>query len=325
MAALFNFNAPTDRLWNFIRKPDSAVEEPDRPTIGLALSGGGAKGLAHIGVIQVLEEHGVTIDAVAGTSMGAYVGGCWAAGNDGHRLEEFAASVQTTRDLLSLVDPVIPRRGFVTGASIERRLRDTLGDITFEECERPLSIIATELESYAGAILNEGDVVSAIMASLAIPGIVTPYTRDGIEYIDGGVAEPLPVSPLVRAGVDKIIAVSVLPTVGEMIECRDLHRSQKNLSPFRKPFSWINSKINLLAHGNLLDIMRTSAMGSQMRLVQRDAKLADLLIRPVSCDARWHNYHHFAHYIRIGREAAQAALPEIESMLNPTKKHESTH
>lgn len=188
-----------------------------RPRLGIALSSGGAKGLAHIGVIQVLEENGIPVHAIAGTSMGAYVGGMWALGLNGKELEELAATMAVRRDLWGLVDPLLPpRRGFVGGRKILARLRDTLGERTFDELAKPFLCVATELNGYGRAVLREGEVATAILASLAIPGIVAPVLREGVEYIDGGVSEPLPVDALREfGGVDKIVAVNVLPRPGE--------------------------------------------------------------------------------------------------------------
>ncbi|MEM0970400.1 MAG: patatin-like phospholipase family protein, partial [Verrucomicrobiota bacterium] len=160
-----------------------------RPRVGLVLSSGAAKGLAHIGVIQVFEETGIPVHAVAGASMGAYVGGLWAAGQSGVQLEELALSMKESRDRLELIDPVFPpRRGFIRGDKIANRLRATLGETNIENLPRDLSIIATELESFRRKVFREGDLVNAIRASIAIPGICVPYTLDGIDYVDGGIA-----------------------------------------------------------------------------------------------------------------------------------------
>ncbi len=290
----------------------------DRPSIGLSLSSGGAKGLAHIGVIQVLEEHGIEIDAVAGTSMGAYVAAMWAAGLDGKQLEELAAEMRERRDLWSLVDPVaFPKRGFIRGWKIERRLRKTLGDRTFAEMARPLYLLATEFEGFRRAVLDEGDVASAVLASIAIPGIVVPVMRDGIEYVDGGVCDPLPVDVLrEEAGVDHIIAVNVLPSIEEFQESRRKRPDCESRPLMQRPLCWLNRQINWFARGNLLDILRSAAMASQMRVVEHSTALADVLIRPVDTEARWHDYTGYRRYIDIGRKAAEDALPAIRNLIS---------
>jgi len=297
-----------------------ATEKSDaRPRIGLALSSGGAKGLAHIGVIQVLEEHGIKIDAVAGASMGAYVGAMWCAGQDGKQLQALAAEMETSKDLLDLVDPVLPpRRGFIRGTKIEERLRSTLGDITFEELVRPLSVVATELDGYRRVIFETGDLASAVRASLSIPGILTPMVRDGVEYMDGGVCDPLPVGVLRRKDVDVVIAVSVIPSLQELpeegrepLDRIDLERR----SWWRRCLSWLNHRANYFAKGNLFDILRGAAFGSQLRLAEASAEKADVLIRPVTTHCRWHDYTAWREYIEVGRRAAEEALPEIRAQL----------
>ncbi|MCB1237192.1 MAG: patatin-like phospholipase family protein [Verrucomicrobiae bacterium] len=311
---------------------EAAVEkpEPGTPKIGLALSSGGAKGLAHIGVIQVLEEHGIPVHTVAGTSMGAYVGAMWASGVDGKGLEELAAEMRTGSDLWSLVDPVAwPRRGFIRGEKIESRLRATLGARTFAELEKPLFILATEFDSYARIVFHEGDVASAVLASVAIPGVVVPVRRGDCEYVDGGVCDPLPVSVLrEEVEMNRIVAVNVLPTIEEFNRSRRRVPQLGGHPGWKRPFLWLNKKVNWFSRGNLLDILRSSAMASQMRIVEHSVTLADVLIRPVDSKARWHDYTSFRRYIEVGRKAAEAALPALEAILEgnagvPTSETES--
>ncbi len=303
---------------------------PPRPSVGLALSSGGAKGLAHIGVIQVLEENGIEIDAVAGASMGAYVGAMWAAGQDGKKLESLAAEMKTSKDLLGLVDPVLPpRRGFIRGSKIEERLRGTIGDITFEELVRPLSVVATELDGYRRVIFETGDVASAVRASLSIPGILTPTFRDGVEYMDGGVCDPLPVGVLRKKGLDVVIAVSVIPSLKDLPEegREPLDRlDQRFPSWWRRGLSWFNHKANYFAKGNLFDILRGAAFGSQLRLAEASAAKADVLIRPVTTHCRWHDYTAWREYIDVGRRAAEEALPQIRALITAAgSKNKSEH
>ncbi len=285
-----------------------------RPRLGLVLSSGGAKGLAHIGVIQVLEENGIEVDAIAGTSMGAYVGGLSAAGFDGNKLESFAAAMSGKRDLLDLIDPVFPpRRGFLRGRSIHERLEKSLQGKTFPELKKPFLAVATEFETLERASLRTGEVASAIVASLAVPGVVVPVVRNGIEYIDGGVCDPLPVSLAKKTwDLDYVIAVNVLPPVGSLRKPKTFAAAK---SGWRAPFRFLNRHLNYFARGNLLDILRAAAMGSQMRLVGKSAREADVLISPMSPKSGWHDYHRYADYIEIGRSAALAALPEIKALL----------
>ncbi|MEM7600182.1 MAG: patatin-like phospholipase family protein, partial [Verrucomicrobiota bacterium] len=171
----------------------------------------------------------------------------------------------------------------------------------------------TEFETLERAVIRTGDVASAIVASLAVPGVVVPVVRNEVEYIDGGVCDPLPVNLAKKTwDLDHVIAVNVLPPVGSLREARFPDRTP---SAWRRPLQFLNRHLNYFARGNLLDVLRAAAMGSQMRLVGKSALEADVLISPMSPKSGWHDYHRYADYIEIGRSAARAALPEIEALL----------
>jgi NTE family protein len=290
---------------------------PPKPRIGLALSSGAAKGLAHVGVIQVLEEHGIEVEAIAGTSMGAYVGSLYAAGLTGVELEELALEIATAQDVAKLVDPCFPpRRGFILGKRIADRLRKTLGDRRIEDLPKTLRIVATELRTFRERVFCEGDVVDAVWASSAIPGVCVPVELDGVEYIDGAVGNPLPVD-LVREHADLVIAVSVLPTLEELAaeEIDPQTFPQMPLSIWRGTGLWLNRNLNYFARGNLLDILRQAAYGSQIRLLDRSAAEADVVIRASMRGANWHDYHHASEYIARGRAAALEMMPTIQARI----------
>lgn len=308
------------------RTPVSAENEHSKVRIGLALSSGGAKGISHVGVIQVLEENGIPIDAIAGCSMGAYVGSLWAAGFDGLQMGELAAELDSNRDLLKLIDPIFPpRRGFIHGDKIEDWLSRSLKDVTFQQLEKKLYIVATELDGFARKVFHQGGVVSAVRASLSIPGILEPAVRDGIEYVDGGVSDPLPVDVLKDRGIDYVIAVNVIPSVEDLEKCRhQAQQIQKKKLWWQHPLSWLNQKFNYFAKGNLLDILRGAAMGSQIRLLEECSKRADVLLRPVVCDASWHDYTNHQEYIQTGRLIAEEKLPEIKALLAAAEKNQAS-
>lgn len=320
----WNLLRPGRGTAKFTRKPP-AESTPDQKRIGLALSSGGAKGLAHVGVIQVLEENNIHIDAIAGCSMGAYVGSLWAAGFNGQQMAELAAELDTNRDMLKLVDPIFPpRRGFIHGDKIEDWLTRSLKDATFDQLEKPLYVVATELDGFARKVFHQGDVVSAVRASLSIPGILEPAVRDGVEYVDGGVSDPLPVDVLKDRDIDVVIAVNVIPSIEDLKNCRlKAQLIQKNKHWWQHPASWLNQKLNYFAKGNLLDILRGAAMGSQIRLLEECSKRADVLLRPIVCDSSWHNYTNYEEYIQTGRDIATAKLPEIKALIG-TCDHSKT-
>ncbi len=191
------------------------------PRIGLVLSGGGARGLAHVGVLQILEEQKIPICAVAGTSMGAYVGSLFAAGLDTAKLVELAGEIRNLKALLKLMDPIFPpSAGLIRGDKIRRHLERTLGSCTFEELKLPFLVVATDLDTMQAHVFDRGSVAQAVHASAAIPGVCAPVVVGGRRYTDGGAADPLPISILrERFELDAVIAINVLPTNEDTLSC----------------------------------------------------------------------------------------------------------
>ncbi len=306
-----------DRGGNYALHINSLAREIARCRIGLALSSGGAKGLAHIGVIQVLEENGIEIDAVAGSSMGAYVGSVWAYGHDGETCEKIARELEHRWGLMHVVDPVIPPRlGFLRTQRVIRRLRRSIGYAHFSELHRPLRVVATYLDTLERVVFSTGDVASAVQASIAIPGICVPVTIDGGVFIDGGIADPLPVDVLSEMGIERIIAVNTIPTPERLRHCRDAER-ELNEQQSRPPFSlrsFLNKHLNYFARGNVLDTMLRSIHGVQTRVAENAGRDADIVLRPWECDARWHDFTNPGKYIALGRKVAEDQLPQIKAL-----------
>lgn len=175
--------------------------------IALALGSGGARGYAHIGVINELHERGYEIVGVAGSSMGALVGGLHAAG----KLDEFAhwAGSLTQRAVLRLLDPSLTSPGVLRAEKILDAVRDILGDVTIESLPIPYTSVATDLIAGKSVWLQRGPLDDAIRASIAIPGIFTPHVLDGRLLADGGILDPLPMAPLSAVNADLTIAVSL--------------------------------------------------------------------------------------------------------------------
>lgn len=157
----------------------------------LALGGGAARGLAHIGILRVLEEQGVQVRGIAGTSIGAIAGGLYAAG----QLDLYESYMRKldAKSMLRLLDPVMPRAGLIGGNRVVQRLQEFLGDTKIEDLPLPFSAIATHLESGDEVVLSRGNLVDAIRASFAIPGVFTPIQIDGEWLVDGGVSTPVPI------------------------------------------------------------------------------------------------------------------------------------
>ena len=289
--------------------------------VGLALSSGAAKGFAHIGVIQVLEENGIEVDVVAGSSMGAYVGSLWAHGNDGTELERLARELEGRWALWTLIDPVFPpRQGFLRGLAVKRRLMRSLGHARFAELVRPMRIVASNLATLERVVFSSGEVADAVHASSAVPGICVPVTLDGETYFDGGIVDPLPVDVLREMGVSRVIAVNVVPTPERIRSGLDKGRTparpEKSLLRrlFRKLFP-ADEQLNYFARRNLLEILMRSLYGAQIRVAEASCRRADLVLRPNICDDRWVDYRNPGKFIKLGREEAERHLEEIKALV----------
>jgi NTE family protein len=173
----------------------------------LALGSGGARGYAHIGVIDELHQRGYEIVGVAGSSMGALVGGLHAAG----KLDEFAewARSLTQRAVLRLLDPKISAAGVLRAEKILDAVRDILGEVTIEDLPIPYTAVSTDLLTGKSVWLQRGPVDAAIRASIAIPGVIMPHVLDGRLLADGGILDPLPMAPIAAVNADLTIAVSL--------------------------------------------------------------------------------------------------------------------
>jgi NTE family protein len=175
--------------------------------VALALGSGGARGYAHIGVIDELHARGFEIVGIAGSSMGALVGGLEAAG----KLDDFAewARSLTQRAILRLLDPKITAAGVLRAEKILDAVRDILGEVTIQELPIPYTAVSTDLLSGKSVWVQRGPVDAAIRASIAIPGVIVPHVLDGRLLADGGILDPLPMAPISAVNADLTIAVSL--------------------------------------------------------------------------------------------------------------------
>jgi NTE family protein len=175
--------------------------------VALALGSGGARGYAHIGVINELRDRGHEIVGIAGSSMGALVGGLQAA----DKLDEYAewASSLTQRAVLRLLDPSLTAAGVLRAEKILDAVREILGEVAIEDLPIPYTSVSTDLISGKSVWLQRGPVDEAIRASIAIPGVITPHELDGRLLADGGILDPLPMAPIAAVNADLTIAVSL--------------------------------------------------------------------------------------------------------------------
>lgn len=182
-----------------------------KPCVGLALSGGGARGLAHIGVLKVLEREGIPVDRLAGTSMGGVIAAAYAAGMRSQELEREALGITRLRRLLRLADPGLPDAGLLRGQRLLEFFESRIGKRTFADLERPLALMAVDLNTGREVALREGSVVLALRATTAVPGLFAPVEINGQSLVDGGVLNNLPVNAARELGAELVIAVSVGP------------------------------------------------------------------------------------------------------------------
>jgi NTE family protein len=245
--------------------------------------------------------------------MGAYIGSIWSYGLDGGKLEKIAREVEGRWGLLRLVDPVIPpRRGFLRTRRAIGRLRRSIGEAHFSDLIRPLRVLATRLDTLERVVFSSGDVASAVEASIAIPGVCVPVTLDGETYIDGGIADPLPVDVLMEMGIERIIAVNVIPTPEQIRYWLDCQRELNGREPQPSAFGrFLHKHFDYGAHGNILDTMMCAINGAQTRVAEASARAADVVLRPLACDAVWHDFTRPQKYIALGRATAEAHLPEL--------------
>ena len=181
------------------------VVPPRLPRIGLALGGGAARGFAHIGVIQVLEENGIKPDLVVGTSAGSLVAALYASGKSGAELGAMAASM----DESAITDWSYPGRGLIRGEALARFVREHTGGRSIERMRIPLGIVATDLASGAAVLFQIGDPGVAVRASSAVPAVFQPVRIGTREYVDGGLVAPVPVRFARQMGAELVIAVDI--------------------------------------------------------------------------------------------------------------------
>jgi NTE family protein len=182
--------------------------------VALALGSGGARGSAHVGVIQVLQERGAEIVSIAGSSMGALVGGVQAAGHLDD-LTEWMTSLRQ-RDVVRLLDPSLSAPGAIRAEKIMARVREMLDDARIEDLPIPFTAVATDLGRRKEVWFQRGPVDTAIRASIAIPGVITPVVLNGRLLADGGILNPVPLAPTAASGADITVAVSLMgEPVGE--------------------------------------------------------------------------------------------------------------
>ena len=179
-----------------------------KPKIGLALGGGGARGLAHIGVLRVLEKNNIPIDMISGSSMGAIIGSFYSASKDIERLEDIAKRTDWKK-IVSLIDPAI-KQGVIEGKKVYDFIEGEIGKVSFSDLSIPFSAVATDLKTGESIVFKDGEsVASFVRASISLPLIFKPVKIKGRVLADGGLSMPVPVDAVKDMGADIIIAVNL--------------------------------------------------------------------------------------------------------------------
>lgn len=275
---------------------------PNKPKLGLALGGGGARGLAHIGVLKELENAGIHVDYLAGTSMGGLIGAIYASGKSPDEIEAIAKEYSNTRKLLRLIDPTVPRHGLFQGGQILTFFQKVLQDLTFSDLNIPLTVVAVDLISGQEVHIHEGNVADAVRSTVSLPGIFSPFENKNQRLVDGGVLNNLPVDVVRKMGADIILAVDV--------SSDDSNKFWETLEHKRFIMGTLGGLIAVL--GESLDIIMRQ---------QRDYKLQqsppDIFLHlPIPPDITvMSGYNRAADLITIGETAAHPVMTDLREIL----------
>jgi NTE family protein len=261
--------------------PTQPKPAPKPPKIGLALGGGAARGFAHIGVLQVLEEQGIKPDLIVGTSAGSVVAALYASGKTPTELGTMAM----TLDESSITDWVFPGRSFLKGEALAKFVRTSTGGKQIEAMRLPLGIVATDLNNGQPILFRRGDPGVAVRASSAVPAVFEPVKISGREYIDGGAVSPVPVRFARQMGADVVIAVDI--------------SAIPEGQPTKGPIDILLQTFNIMGHA----------------ISQFEMADADVIMRPKLEGVGSADFSARRLSILAGREAALTVLPQIKDRI----------
>ncbi|GER68178.1 esterase [Weizmannia acidilactici] len=258
----------------------------DRPKIGLALGSGGARGFAHIGVLKVLEEEGIPIDMIAGSSIGALVAALYGAGRTVRQMQQLSGAFKRKYYL----DFKIGRMGLISGKRIEALIKLLTHRKRLEDLRPPVAVVATNLANGKKVVFTKGPVAEAVRASISIPGIFVPKKIGGFYLVDGGVADRVPVSVAKGMGAEIVVGVDVAVIKREA----EIH--------------------------HIYDVIMQSIDIMQMEIAENRKMEADVMIRPDSSMYSSRAFTNAEQIIKIGEEAAKKAVPKIKQSMNSWKE-----
>ncbi len=292
--------------------------------VGLVLGSGAALGLAHIGVLKVLERERIPIDMIAGSSIGALIAALYAVGRSSAEIEAATTDIGGVWKLLRLMDVNwIPVRGLLDGKRIMKQYKQHLGNSTFDDCKIPLKIVGANLSTRQVTVLDSGLIADAVRISIAIPAIINPVKVGNDWMVDGGILSPLPIRTLEQAGANKIIAVNVLPTTRDILEKRIiLEEAQEKESRlirqknFIKRGSYRVSKfMGRRFFPNIFDILMNTIQYMETEISEIEGEAADLLIRPVLTNSSWVDFFKPQAFIKRGEDETMKLLPKIKALV----------
>jgi len=263
------------------RKPASAEIGP-APTIGIALGGGFARGIAHVGVLKVLEEEGIPVHCIAGTSVGALIGAAYCSGLSVEELVEVAYKVRFT----SFARWTVSRMGFATNDRMVSFLTRLLKAKTFEELRIPLGVVATEFNTGEGEVFQTGSLIGPVRASCAYPGMFLPVNIDGRWFVDGMLSHPVPTVPVREMGARRVIGIHL--------------KGQ-----------WCSQG----APRHLFDVIGQSFAIAQDRMKDGWRRGADLVIEPDVSGFLYDDFKRAGELLEAGEVAMREALPEVRKWL----------
>jgi NTE family protein len=292
---------------------------PDRYRlkVGLALGSGGARGLTHLGVIKALMSSGVKIEYVSGASVGALVGAFLAAGKL-DELIEFVAPL-TRKESLKLVDIMFPTSGLIEGKKIEQMLRERLGTLKIEDLPIPFACVATNFYTGQEVILTKGDLVTAVRASISIPGVFKPVTVGDMLLLDGGVVNPVPVQVVRDLGAEFIIAVDICPEIEKKIAVKRTAVDQKE--PGLRAPGGDAQKLP-----SVFEIIMGSIgiMESQLVDIRMKAERPDILIKPQVEDIGTYDFHRYQEVFGRGGSAVEQIISKVARYVGMIKHSKET-
>lgn len=253
------------------------------PKLGLALGGGAARGFAHVGVIQVLEENGIKPDLVVGTSAGSLVAAIYASGKTGPQLQQIAEGMEEA----AFTDWTLPifSRGMLRGDALAKYVNTLVGSKLLENMSIPLGVVATDLASGQGVLFQRGDTGTAVRASSSVPAVFQPVKIGTHEYVDGGLVSPVPVRYAKAMGADVIIGVDIS-------SAPENNPSSDTLQILLQTFAIMGKSINAF-----------------------ELKDADVVVRPALAGMKSNDFGSRKRAIEAGRMAMQQALPQLKILL----------